>query len=69
MASPSMQLTDGHIEFEYGDAAQRRAAPLQWQPIDDAIRMPFVYLRRHRVELSLKPADQVRDRAPTRKRW
>jgi hypothetical protein len=45
---------DSDVEFGYVEAAKRLAASFQGQPIDDTILMPFMYLWRHAVELSLK---------------
>lgn len=45
---------DSDVEFGYAEAARRLAASFRGQPIDDAILMPFMYLWRHAVELSLK---------------
>jgi hypothetical protein len=45
---------DSDVEFGYVEAAKRLAASFKSQPIDDTILMPFMYLWRHAVELSLK---------------
>jgi hypothetical protein len=45
---------DSDVEFGYVEAARRLAASFRGQPIDDTILMPFMYLWRHAVELSLK---------------
>lgn len=45
---------DSDVEFGYVEAARRLGASFQGQPLDDAILMPFMYLWRHAVELSLK---------------
>jgi hypothetical protein len=46
--------TDADLEFGYAEAAKRLGASFQGQPIDDTILLPFMYLWRHAVELSLK---------------
>ncbi|GGH94650.1 hypothetical protein ACFFGR_02710 [Arthrobacter liuii] len=45
---------DSDLEYGYAEAAKRLAASFQGQPIDDTILLPFMYLWRHAVELSLK---------------
>lgn len=45
---------DADVAFGYVEAAKRLAASFQGQPLDDTILMPFMYLWRHAVELSLK---------------
>lgn len=46
--------TDGRIEYDFADAAERLAASYRGEPSDDAILYPWLFLYRHAIELSLK---------------
>lgn len=56
---------DSDVEFGFAEAARRLAASFRGQPIDDTILMPFMFLWRHAIELSLK--DQIRYAARLRR--
>jgi len=45
---------DSDVEFGFAEAARRLAATFSAQPIDDVILLPFLFLWRHAIELSLK---------------
>ncbi|WP_208739464.1 hypothetical protein [Arthrobacter agilis] len=52
---------DAAIEYGFAEAAKRLAASFSGQPRDDTILMPFLFLWRHAIELTLK--DQIRTAA------
>lgn len=56
---------DSDVEYGFAEAARRLAQSFSGEPIDDVILMPFLFLWRHAIELSLK--NQIRTAVTLRK--
>jgi len=56
---------DSDVEVGFAEAAKRLAQSFSGEPIDDVILMPFLFLWRHAIELSLK--DQIKTAITFRK--
>jgi hypothetical protein len=51
--------TDARLSYQFADAAGRLASTYTGQPADDAMLLPWLYLHRHAIELSLKSSIRI----------